>query len=142
MRRCSRHASHLVVGARRLLCLARPRAAEPPLDADGSRRVGATRWAMIEILAIRLAGGRGHEHVTDLLWRGASTRAFAGRSVGQSTTQGLVDWLSSRAGNRAVVDDGSRYLQVLVVRLADRAPHLRARSEAEWTDTLLALPSF
>ncbi len=97
---------------------------------------------MIEIVAIRLAGGRGHEHVTDLLWRGASTRAFSDTSVGQSTTQGLVDWLTSRAGNQAVVDDGSRYLQVLVVRLADRAPHVRARSGQEWTDALLALPTF
>lgn len=97
---------------------------------------------MIEIVAIRLTGGREHEHVTDLMWRGASKRAFARTSVGQSTTQGVVDWLTSRADNQAVVDDGSRYLQVLVVRPVDLAPHVRARSEEEWTDTLLALPTF
>ena len=74
---------------------------------------------------------------------GARARARSPtRRVGQSTTQGLVDWLTARAGNQAVVADGSRYLQVLVVRLADRAPHVRARSEQEWTDALLALPSF
>jgi len=70
-------------------------------------------------------------------------RAFSNTSIGQSTTQGLVDWLSLRGGHQAVVEDGSRYQQVLVVRLAERPPHVRARNnEDQWTDALLALPTF
>jgi hypothetical protein len=97
---------------------------------------------MIEIVAIRLFGGSDHEHVTDLLWRGASTRAFSDTSVGQATTQGIVDWLSSSAHNRAVLDDGSTYLPVVVVRPADRAPHVRAQRGETLTEDLLALPVF
>jgi Protein of unknown function (DUF3892) len=97
---------------------------------------------VIEIVAIRLSGGRGHEHVTNVLWRGATVTAFTSTSVGQSTVQGIVDWLCSRASNKAVVDGGVDYLQVVVVREPDRPPHIRAQQDGECTDRLLALPTF
>jgi hypothetical protein len=43
---------------------------------------------MIEIAAIRLAGGVGHEHVDSLQWRNTQSGA-----TGQSSRQQIVEWL-------------------------------------------------
>jgi uncharacterized protein DUF3892 len=91
---------------------------------------------MIEITAVRLVGGGGHEHITDVRWRSASTVA------GESTTEAIVDWLSASRHNQAVVVSGAARLSVAVVLRRDRAPHLRACADGAWTDDLLALPVF
>jgi hypothetical protein len=91
---------------------------------------------LIELTAVRLEGGDGHEHVRILMWCSAATPA------GVISRQGLVDWLSSSDSNRAVVLDGGRSVQVEVVRSASRPPCLRTRADGVWTDDLLALPRF
>jgi hypothetical protein len=96
----------------------------------------SVRREMIQITAVRLTGGIGHEHITDLMWCGEATPA------GLTSRQGLVDWVSAASSNRAVILAGPREVQVDVVRPASEAPYLRARTDGIWTDDLLALPRF
>jgi hypothetical protein len=91
---------------------------------------------VIEITAIRLAGGRAHEHITDLRW------SSAGTSAGQSTRQAIVDWLAVSTENQAVVTEGPRSIYVAVVHPPNELPYIRTRVDGSWTDTLLALPTF
>ncbi len=91
---------------------------------------------MIEITAIRLAGGNGHEHITDVQWRSAAT------AEGQSNRQAIVDWLSASKDNHAVVVSGSETLPVAVVLAPNQPAYIRACSDGSWTDDLLALPTF
>jgi hypothetical protein len=91
---------------------------------------------MIEITAVRLTGGIGHEHITDVMWRSEATPA------GLTSRQALVGWLSTSSSNRAVALDGQGTVQVEVVRSAGEPPYLRARAGGTWTDDLLALPRF
>ncbi len=91
---------------------------------------------MIEITAVRLMGGDAHEHITDVQWRSAAA------SVGESTTEAIVEWLSASKDNHAVLVKGSDRVSVAVVLTPDRPPHLRACSDGAWTDDLLALPAF
>jgi hypothetical protein len=90
---------------------------------------------MIEITAIRLEGGRDHEHITAVLWRATT-------SMGLTTRQAIVDWLSESSENRAVVADGTGWVDVAVERRPTQPPHLRTRMHGRWTDHLLSLPRF
>jgi hypothetical protein len=90
---------------------------------------------VIEITAIRLEGGTGHEHVAAVMWR-------SGASVGQSPTSAIVEWLGLSRQNEAVAADGSRLLALEVVWSAGAPPHLRTRVAGAWTDDLLSLPRF
>lgn len=91
---------------------------------------------MIEITGIRLDGGNGHEHITDVLWRSAAT------SLAYSPRQTIVDWLGESNENQAVVADGSELVQVAVVRRPNKPPYLRTRADGVWSDNLLSLPTF
>lgn len=91
---------------------------------------------MIEIAAIRLAGGEGHEHVTELLRRSAAT------ALGHCPRQALVDWLGASGENRAVVMVGSEVVQLAVSGKPGEPPYLRARRDGAWTNDLLELPRF
>jgi Protein of unknown function (DUF3892) len=91
---------------------------------------------VIEITAIRLAGGQNHEHVAEVLWRSAAT------ALGHGSRQSVIEWLSASSDNRAVVARGSESVQFAVVRESNQAPYLRARKDGQWTDDLLELPGF
>lgn len=91
---------------------------------------------MIQITAVRLDGGNGHEHVTDVMWTSGATAAALAPS------RGIIDWLSADGSNVAFVREGRREVPVEVVRPAGGEPYLRARFEGAWTDDLLALPRF
>lgn len=91
---------------------------------------------MIEITAIRLAGGPGHEHVAEVLWRSAAT------ALGHSPRAAIVDWLGASGENRAVVVVGSERVALAVAGEPNQAPYLRARRDGAWTDDLLNLPRF
>jgi hypothetical protein len=92
---------------------------------------------MIEITAIRVEGGAGHEHITDVLWRSAAT------ALGQSPRQAIIDWLMVSDQNQAVVVDGSAEIHTVAVVLGpDRPAYLRTRANGVWTDDLLSLPRF
>jgi hypothetical protein len=94
-----------------------------------------TETSLIEITAIRLAGGSAHEHISDVRWRCKST------SSGQCTVEGLVAWLRADDANRAVLAESSHLVAVLVVDGVG-GPCLRARDQGSWTDDLLFLPRF
>ncbi|HEX9481416.1 MAG TPA: DUF3892 domain-containing protein [Solirubrobacteraceae bacterium] len=89
---------------------------------------------MIEITAIRLEGGSGHQHITATLWRCATT------SSGVATRQAIVDWLEQSNANRAVVVDGSAVIEVAIQRHPHLPPCPRTRVDRRWTDHLLSLP--
>jgi hypothetical protein len=91
---------------------------------------------MIEITAIRLDGGEGHEHISDVLWRSAAT------SLACSSRQAIVDWLEESNENEAVTGDGPAQVQVAVVRRSNQLPFLRTRAGGVWTDNLVSLPTF
>jgi hypothetical protein len=90
---------------------------------------------MIQITAVRLAGGTTHAHITHVQWQTAS-------STGQTTGQGLVEWLNANDENQAIVERESEHVSVLVVEAPDTTPHVRTRASGGWTDDLLALPRF
>jgi hypothetical protein len=89
---------------------------------------------MIEIVAIMVAWGAGHEHVEELKRR---DRFGSGRS----TTQAPIGWLSEDGEHREVVAGTFRQVQVEVVRPAADPPYVRGRAHGLWTDGLLALPA-
>lgn len=92
---------------------------------------------MIEITAIKMQGGGGHEHVDAVRWRNTSTLA-----TGQSTTQTIVDWLSESQANQAVVAAGGTWVYVGVVRVEGKAPYIRTHADGKPQDNLLDLPRF
>jgi predicted metalloprotease with PDZ domain len=59
---------------------------------------------MIEITAIRFAGGNDHEHITDVQWRSAATYA------GLIPVPALIAWLGANDGNQAVARAHARLL--------------------------------
>jgi Protein of unknown function (DUF3892) len=91
---------------------------------------------MIQITAIKLVGGDGHEHITDVRWHSASTCA------GQSTREAVVEWLSASSANQAVVAEASKHVSVAVVRPTNEPAYIRTQADGVWTDNLLALPRF
>jgi hypothetical protein len=88
----------------------------------------------IEITAIRLQGGDGHEHITVVRWRSPTT------SMGLATRPRIVAWLSQTSENQAVLADGTTQIQVAVQRRPNQPPLLRTRVDGQWTDHLLSLP--
>ena len=91
---------------------------------------------MLEIKAVRFAGGVSHELISDVLWSSPAT------PVGVASRRALVEWLSANGSNEAVVIDGSRAVPVKVARPDDEAAYLRTCVDGGWTDHLLALPTF
>jgi hypothetical protein len=114
---------------------------EPLLDAS-YRQTSRGLNSMIEITAVRLAGGSRHPHIAAVLWRAAAARAKSASTSGQSQLRELIDWLGMSPENHAVVDDGSAYCLVAVVRPHGRPPFIRTRADGAWTNALLALPRF
>ena len=90
---------------------------------------------MIEITAIHLVGGQGHQHIADVRWRNPETG-----KTGESSRQGVVDWLLQDKANQACVSDGSNWIGVRVVN-AD-PPYIQTWADGIWTDNLLALPRY
>lgn len=88
---------------------------------------------MLYITHVRLSGGNQHEHITDVKWRNSQDG-----NVGQSTRAQMVEWL--QAGNHAYVTDGTRTVEVGVVKTTP--PYIRTYADGQWTDNLLALPRF
>jgi hypothetical protein len=87
----------------------------------------------LQIVAIGLEGGDGHENVTDIFWEGAS-------SSGLTTSQALIAWLRADAEHKACLVVGGRRVGVEVVTPIGAPSHLRSRLEGQWGDHLLALP--
>jgi Protein of unknown function (DUF3892) len=92
---------------------------------------------MIEINAIRLSGGKGHEHISSLQWRNTQSGV-----TGQSTRQAIVEWLEESKANQAVVAKNGSWVYVGVRRPAHGLHYLSTYADGTWTDNLLALPRF
>ncbi len=91
---------------------------------------------MIEIRAVHMVGGTQHEHIANLKWKNTTTA-----SEGESTRQGLVDWLNIQ-GNQAIVTTGGNSVSVGVVNPTNGVPYVRTYADGIWTDNLLALPTY
>lgn len=89
---------------------------------------------MIFINQVRLSGGTGHQHITDVGWRNPDDG-----KTGVSTTEVVIDWIDNKGG-AAKVTNGKQTVDVGVVQGA--RPFLRTHADGVWTDNLLALPRF
>ena len=92
--------------------------------------------AAIYITARHMDGGREHQHIALVRWEGVTD----GTKTGESSLQQIVDWISGASGVEAFVRDGANKVRVVVVN--GTPPYLRTRAEGQWTDSLLALPTF
>ncbi|HEY7891352.1 MAG TPA: DUF3892 domain-containing protein [Solirubrobacteraceae bacterium] len=90
---------------------------------------------MIEITAVRLAGGATHEHITDVQWRTPS-------AAGQMSREALIDWLNAAGENQAIVARERERVPVLVVEPFERAAYVRTYADGTWRNDLLGLPRF
>jgi hypothetical protein len=88
---------------------------------------------MVFVEAIHLEGGKAHAHIASVRWRDPSDN-----STGESSREAMVTWL--RNNNVAKVTDGRNSAQVGVVD--SKPPYLRTHADGQWTDNLLALPTF
>jgi hypothetical protein len=92
----------------------------------------------VYVTHIRLVGGEGHEHISEVIWR--KRREFR-----QSTREAMVEWIRDESGDARVIS-GPYELSVGVVDA--EPPYIRAYTEGVrgvqgvWTDDLLALPRF
>ena len=88
----------------------------------------------IQITAIRLAGGNGHEHISDLWWTSLDT----GKSD-VSTRAVIVDWIENEKGV-AFVEQPAGVRAYVGIYPLNGQKYLRTHSDGKWTDNLLALP--
>ena len=91
---------------------------------------------MIEITSVHMVGGERHEHIAKLNWKNTTTA-----SVGETSRQGLVDWLNVQ-GNQAIVREGSITVSVGVVNPASGPSYVRTFADGVWKDNLLAIPRY
>lgn len=90
--------------------------------------------AMVIVTHVRLvAGGVGHEHISEVRWWNPATG-----DMNSSTRRTMVDWI--RDNGLARVTDGYRLVDIRVVD-AD-PPYIRTVADGVWTDNLLELPRF
>lgn len=75
-----------------------------------------------------------HEAIVAFRWR------LENGLSGETDRFTFVEWLEE--GNDAVVGDGREMTPVAVVRMPGLAPFIRAHAGGQWTDRLLALPTF
>ena len=88
---------------------------------------------MIYLTGVRLNGGDTHEHIASVRWKDPETAR-----TGESKRSLIVKWL--RGGGEARIAASAGWVEVAVVE-AD-PPHIRARADGDWTNSLLALPRF
>ena len=75
-----------------------------------------------------------HEAIVAFRWR------LENGLSGETDRFTMVEWLEQ--GNDAVVEVGREVTPVAVVRMPGLAPFIRAHAGGQWTDRLLALPTF
>ncbi len=91
---------------------------------------------MVYVTHVRLGGGTGNQHITDVRWKDPADDA-----TGSSTTAAMVEWIETNKGV-AKVTDGTNTATVGVVRETGHSPYLRTYADGKWTDNLLSLPRF
>lgn len=89
----------------------------------------------IQITAVRLQGGEGHEHIVRLWWTNP-----ANANTGDNSKAEIVAWIETEDG-KAYTDDGHAHrADVAVVTPAYGDKYLRTHADGVWTNNLLALP--
>lgn len=89
---------------------------------------------MVEITAVHMVGGEGHEHIGEVKWRNPDSGA-----TGATSRAGMVKFIRDDNG-RAYVTDGQNTVWVGVVNATP--PYIRTYADKVWTDNLLALPRY
>lgn len=88
----------------------------------------------IQITAVQLDGGLGHEHIARLRWTSDN------QETGESTRAQIVEWIEDSNGT-AYTDDGRGHRAWVAVRTPARGPkYLQTHADNVWTNNLLALP--
>ena len=89
---------------------------------------------MVHIYAVRLSGGTGHQHITQVRWKNPDTD-----KTGENSRAEMVNWIKNEGGKAYVCGGG----HLAPVRVVDSdPPYLRTYADGVWTDNLLALPRF
>lgn len=88
----------------------------------------------IRIMAIRLAGGQIHEHISHLWW----TNPADGKT-GNNTRGQIVEWIEKENGKAYADDQHGHRADVRVVTPMVGQKYLRTYADGEPTDNLLAL---
>ncbi|MFD0882970.1 DUF3892 domain-containing protein [Streptosporangium algeriense] len=89
----------------------------------------------IKIIAIRLVGGNGHEHISRLWW----VNSGSGEN-GENSREEIIAWIETKNGEAYVEDARGNRADVGVVKPNGRPKYLRTYADGKWTDNLLALP--
>lgn len=88
----------------------------------------------IQITAVQLDGGLGHEHIARLRWTSDT------QSDMESTRAQIAEWIEDSNGT-AYTDDGRGHRAWVAVRTPERGPkYLQTHADNVWTNNLLALP--
>ena len=88
---------------------------------------------MIYITHVRLSGGTGHEHISEVRWNEPDTG-----KKDTSTRATMVGWIQN--GVIAKVEDSPKDVRVEVVK--GNPPYLRTVADNKYTNNLLELPRF
>lgn len=88
----------------------------------------------IQITAVHLSGGVGHERIVHLWWINPIDS-----TSGDSTRAQIVKWIEDN-GKAYVEDQSSRRVDVGVVEPASGEKYLRTYADGVWKDNLLAVP--
>jgi hypothetical protein len=89
----------------------------------------------LQIIAVALQDGEGHEDITHLQWQAAS-------SSGITSSGGLIAWLRADPAHEAWIAAGNQRIGVEVVAPIGAPAHLRSVADGRWGEHLLALPRF
>jgi hypothetical protein len=89
---------------------------------------------MIQITAIHMEGGNGHEHIGQVKWTNTNTGA-----KGETSRAGMVDYVRQNP-NQTFVHNGTTLVPVGVVEVTP--PYIRTYADGVWNDNLLALPRY
>lgn len=87
------------------------------------------------VVAIRLEGGHGHEHIVRLWWTSPGTSA-----TGDGTRAEMVAWLEAGYNTAYVEDEYDRRADVKVRTSTYGHKYVQTKADGYWTNNLLALP--
>jgi hypothetical protein len=90
----------------------------------------------VEITAVHMSGGTQHEHIETFRWASRENS-----DTGDSSKPTMVDWIDNQNGV-AYVGSGANEVAVGVVHPTNGSAYLRTHADGQWTNNLLALPTF
>lgn len=97
------------------------------------RRGNRTPISPIYITAVHMPEGSGHEQIEFVQWQNPRTL-----DTGQTTREGIVEWINSGGDLRVRNHAGDRRVGVV----AAHPPYIRTYADGVWTDDLLVVPRY